>query len=39
MKCGQEGEKPVSVLDYNENIGGVDLKTSYFNPVFWKERK
>jgi len=37
-KCGQEKQKPVSVLDYNENMGGVDLKNS-FNPIFWKERK
>ena len=26
MKCGQEKQKPVSVLDYNENMGRVDLK-------------
>ena len=26
MKCRQEKQKPVSVLDYNENMEGVDLK-------------
>ena len=26
MKCREEKRKPVSVLDYNENMGVVDLK-------------
>ena len=38
MKCRQEKQKPVSVLDCNEKMGGVDLKDS-LNPTFWKERK
>ena len=28
-KCKQEKQKPVSVLDYNENMGGVDLLQPY----------
>ena len=32
-KCTQEKQKPVSVLDYNENMGGIELK----DPIFWKE--
>jgi hypothetical protein len=31
-QCGQEKEKPVSVLDYNENKGGVDLKDQLLQP-------
>jgi len=38
-KCRQEKQKPVSVLDYNENMGGVDLKAHLFQHYFWKERK
>jgi len=38
-KCRQEKQKPVSVIDYSENMGGVDLKDQLFNPVFFKERK
>jgi hypothetical protein len=26
IKCKQRKQKPVSVLDYDENVGGVDLK-------------
>jgi len=38
MKCRQEKQKPVSVLDYNENMGGVDLKNQLFNPIFRKKK-
>ena len=37
-KCRQEKQKPVSVLDYNENMGGVDLKNQLFNPIFRKKK-
>jgi len=36
-KCRQEKQKPVSVLDYNENMRGVDLKDKIFNPIFGKK--
>ena len=38
MKCRQEKQKPVSVLDYNENIGGVDLKDQLLQ-LYLLERK
>ena len=38
-KCRQEKQEPVSVLDYNENVGGVDLKDQLFQPCLWKEKK
>jgi len=31
-KCRQEKQKPVSVLDYNETIRGVDLKDQLLQP-------
>jgi len=36
MKCRQVKQKPVSVLDYNENMGGVDLTPSTL--LFGKKR-
>jgi hypothetical protein len=38
MKYRQEKEKPESLPDYNEQMGGVDLTTNSFNHIFWKER-
>ena len=38
-KCRQEKQKPVSVLDYNEKMGGVDLKEQLLQPYFWKEKE
>ena len=38
MKCRQEKQKPVSVLDYNENMGGIDLKDQLLQP-YLLERK
>ena len=37
-KCRQEKQKPVLVLDYNENMGGVDLKYQLLQPYFWKKK-
>jgi hypothetical protein len=39
MKRGQEKEKPVSVLDYNENMGGVYLKDQVLQPYLLERKK
>ena len=38
MKCRQEKQKTVSVLDYNENMGGVNLK-DLFQPYLLERKK
>jgi hypothetical protein len=38
-KRGQEKEKPVSVLDYNENMGGIDLKDQVLQTYLLERKK
>jgi hypothetical protein len=38
-KRGQGKEKPVSVLDYNENMGGVDLNDQVLQPYVTERKK
>jgi len=38
-KCRQEKQKPLSVLDYNENTGGVDLKDQLLQPYLLERQK
>jgi len=38
-KCRQEKQKPVSVLDYNENVGGVDVKHQLPQPYILERKK
>ena len=38
-KCGQEKQKPLSVLDYNKNMVGVDLKDQLLQPYLLERKK
>jgi len=38
-KCRQGKQKPVSVLDYNENMGGDDLKDQLLQPYLLERKK
>ena len=39
IKCRQKKQKPVSVLDYNENMGGIDLKDQLLQPYLLERKK
>jgi hypothetical protein len=39
MKCKQLKQKPVSVLDCNENMGGVDPKDNLIQPYLLERKK
>ena len=39
IKCRQEKQKPVSVLDYNENMGGFDLKDQLLQPYLLERKR
>jgi len=38
-KCRQEKQKPLSVLDYNENMGGVYLEDRLLQPYVLERKK
>jgi len=38
-KCREEKQKHGSVLDYNENMGGVDLKYQLLQPYLLERKK
>jgi hypothetical protein len=39
MKCRQEKQKPVSVIDYNKNMREVDLKDQLLQPYLLERKK
>jgi hypothetical protein len=39
MKCRQEKQKPVSVTDYKQNMGGIDLKDQLLQPYLLERKK
>jgi hypothetical protein len=38
-KCKQEKQMPVLVPDYNENMGGIDLKDHLLQPYLLERKK
>ena len=38
-KCGEEKEEPISVLEYNENVGRLISNTSSFDTIFFERHK